>query len=108
MIEMDQEANYRISAVWSMWSKEYFLKYLTPKTNLWGWEVGSSCMNDNHRIIGTKNKYVVQSCHLIKRGNLKRDWYKDSESEDIMVDGDIEIVSKFIGSKRIKEMIKRQ
>ena len=70
--------------------------------------MSSPSKKDNHRIIGTKDKYVLQSCHLIKRGKLKREWYKDSESADVMVDDDIEIVSKFIGDKRITEMIKRQ
>ena len=96
IIEMGQKANYRKSAVWSMWSRDYFLKYFSSDMNLWTWELDQRCMEDNHRIIGTEGKYVLQSCHLYKRGNLKSDWYKDSESSDTMLAEDHSIVSDIV------------
>ena len=85
IIEMGQTADYRKSAVWSMWSRDYFLKYMSNRMNLWEWELDNRCKNDGHRIVGTDKKYVLQSCHLYKRGNLKADWFKDSESSDTMI-----------------------
>jgi hypothetical protein len=96
IIEMGQYADYRKSAVWSMWSKDYFLKYFKDNMNLWQWELDTSCKNDGYRVIGTTGKYVVQSCHLYKQGNLKPDWYKDSESIDVMFDDDKLIIKDML------------
>lgn len=93
IIEMGQGAEYRKSAVWSMWSKSYFLKYFNDKMNLWEWELNTECKDDEHRVMGTNGKYVLQSCHLYKQGNLKEDWHKDSESYDTMFQEDITAVS---------------
>ena len=98
IIEMGQEANYRKSAVWSIWSKKYFLKYFYPKMNLWEWELDEICKGDGYRVIGTYKRYVLQSCHLYKQGNLKSDWYKDSESSDMMFGEDHAIISDIIYS----------
>ena len=97
-IEMGQSANYRKSAVWSMWTKDYFLKYFTNDMSLWSWELDNKCKDDGHRIIGTNNKYIIQSCHLFKRGSLKADWFKDSESSDVMFDEDKSIILDIIHS----------
>ena len=35
IIELDQEADYRLSVVYSIWNKEYMLKYLEPNMNPW-------------------------------------------------------------------------
>ena len=96
IIEMNQYAEYRKSAVWSIWSKDYFLKYFKDNMNLWQWELDTSCMNDGHRVVGTTGKHVVQSCHLYKQGNLKSDWYKDSESIDVMFDDDKLIIKDML------------
>ena len=61
IIEMGQYAEYRKSAVWSMWSKDYFLKYFKDNMNLWQWELDTSCQGDNHMVIGTTGKHVVQT-----------------------------------------------
>ena len=96
IIEMGQQADYRKTAVLSMWDKSYFLMYMWESMNLWEWELDTRCVNDNHRIIGTNDKYVLQSCHLYKKGNLKADWFKDSESSDTMIAEDHSIVSEII------------
>ena len=96
IIEMSQNAEYRKSAVWSMWSKDYFLKYFKDIMNLWQWELDTSCQGDNYTVIGTTGKHVVQACHLYKQGNLKSDWYKDSESSDTMFKEDIWTVSSIL------------
>ena len=60
--------------------------------NLWEWDLDERCKGDSHRIVGTNDKYILQSCHLYKRGNLKSDLYKDSEGPDTMFDEDRKIV----------------
>jgi len=97
IIEMAQNANYRKSAVWSLWSKEYFLKYLNPKMTLWQWELDERCKGDGIRILGTNTTFIMQSCHLFKRGKLKADWVTDSESDDVMFEKDQKVVSEIIG-----------
>ena len=96
IIEMGQEADYRKSAVWSMWEKSYFLRYMWETMNLWEWELDKRCKNDNSRIVGTDRKYILQSCHLYKRGNLKLDWWKDSESSDTMLAEDQIVITDII------------
>ena len=96
VIEMAQNANYRNSAVWSLWSKEYFLKYLEHKMSLWQWELDERCKDDNKRILGSDAQFAMKSCHLYKRGSLKADWMKDSESDDVMFKADQKIVSEII------------
>jgi hypothetical protein len=96
IIEMGQKSPYRKSAVWSMWNKDYFLKYFTEASNLWSWELDEKCKNDKHRVLGTENKYILQACHLYKRGNLQSNWYKDSQSSDTMLAEDRSIVSDII------------
>ena len=61
--------------------------------NLWEWELNTECKDDGHKVMGTNGKYVLQSCHLYKQGNLKEDWHKDSESYDTMFQEDITAVS---------------
>ena len=97
IIEMAQHANYRKSAVWSLWSKDYFLKYLEQKMSLWKWELDERCKYDNMRILGSDAQFAMKSCHLYKRGSLKADWMKDSESDDVMFEKDQKVVSEMIG-----------
>jgi len=96
IIEMGQGAEYRKSAVWSMWSKDYFLKYFNDKMNLWEWELDTTCKDDGRHIMGTNDSYILQACHLYKQGNLKEDWYKDSESSDTMFEEDRTIVANIL------------
>ena len=94
IVEMSQSERYRISTPWSIWSKEYFLKYLYPDGNLWTWERGM--YNDGHHILGTDGKQVIQSCHLFKGMTLKKDWHKDTEGPELMHHEDLEIMAKLI------------
>lgn len=96
IIELAQHANYRKSAIWSIWNKDYFIKYLSSTVNLWQWELDEQCKHDGTIILGSDKLYAIQACHLMKRGNIKSDWYKDSESQDIMFEDDIEKVSVLI------------
>ena len=94
IVEMSQDERYRISTPWSIWSKEYFLKYLYPDGNLWTWEGGM--YNDGHRILGTSGQQVIQSCHLFKGMKLKPRWFQDAEGGDLMYEEDRLIMNKFL------------
>jgi hypothetical protein len=95
IVEMSQDERYRISTPWSIWSKEYFLKYLKPDENLWLWEQQKN-YNDGHRILGTDGKQVIQSCHLFKHMKLKQNWYQDAEGKDELHIHDRLIMNRFL------------
>ena len=99
VVELSQLADYRKSAVWSIWNKDYFLKYLPKCSNLWEWELDTESKFDGHIILGTIKKHTIQASHLIKRGNIKSDWFKDSESNDVMHQEDIDILKKILGAR---------
>ena len=96
IVEMSQSADYRKSAIWSIWEKNYFLKYLHGTSNLWEWELDERCKNDGHRIIGTVGKSIVQACHLFKRTKLKGNWFQDSEGVDEAFKNDRNKIQEFI------------
>ena len=96
IVEFSQSANYRVSAIWSMWEKEYFLKYLRNTSNLWEWELNPKQKYDGHRILGTIGKNIVQACHLFKKAKLKSNWFQDSESTDEAYDEDRLKIEEFL------------
>tara|TARA_R100001126_G_scaffold95104_1_gene66532 strand:+ start:3259 stop:3969 length:711 start_codon:yes stop_codon:yes gene_type:complete len=99
VVELSQIADYRKSAVWSIWSRDYFIKYLHGTSNLWEWELDTRCKHDGHNILGTIGEHAIQACHLIKRGKLKSDWFKDSESDDVMYIEDRLAIKQLIGDR---------
>ena len=58
---------YRISAAFSMWNKEYLLKYMKPGLSPWQWELNGSqsAINDGYQILGTKDKWAVKKVELL-------------------------------------------
>tara|TARA_Y100001970_G_C14148503_1_gene811257 strand:+ start:743 stop:1471 length:729 start_codon:yes stop_codon:yes gene_type:complete len=94
ILEMSQNSPYRVATPWSIWSKEYFLKHLSPNGNLWTWERGM--YRDGHKICGTNGKQVIQSVHLFKQMKLKGNWYQDVEGSDVMCDEDKKILENYI------------
>jgi len=97
-----QTADYKLSAVWSIWNKEYFLKYLTPSMNLWEWEIDGSSLSkyDEYEIMGTNHKYTINTCHIYKQGKIKPDWYESVWDKDIKIEEGIKryiirILNKF-------------
>lgn len=90
MVEYLQAANHRVSAIWSMWSKGYFLKYLQRDMDLWAWETEGSrqAKNDGWQILTTTGRYPITCCRVYKRGRLHagsfRGWdqYGDEMSQE--------------------------
>lgn len=70
LAEHSQTSNYRISAVWSLWSKGYFLKYLKPDMDLWEWETAGSerAKGDGVQILSNTGRYPLTVCRIYKRG----------------------------------------
>lgn len=73
LIEQAQDDEYRLSAVWSIWRKEYFLKYLRLGMDLWEWETRDHARHDGWRILGTADKHAISSAHILARGRLHPD-----------------------------------
>tara|TARA_B100001094_G_C17972745_1_gene691141 strand:- start:75 stop:770 length:696 start_codon:yes stop_codon:yes gene_type:complete len=80
VIENIEGAEYKLSAVYSIWNKKYFLKYLKESTDLWDWEVNASTksVNDGWRIVGSVPS-PIDYTHLFKRNGLRSDWYYSTE-----------------------------
>ena len=63
-------SDYRISAVWSVWRKDYFLRYLKPGMDLWEWEIEGSrqARVDGVDILSTMGSYPITVCRIYKHG----------------------------------------
>ena len=80
IIEAKQNSSYRISLMWSLWNKDYFLNYLKPNMSAWEFEgnYGEKGINDGYHILGTKSKNgppdnaPLDVSNVIWRGNSKR------------------------------------
>ena len=80
IIKANQNSDYRISLMWSIWNKEYFLKYLNPNISAWEFEgnEGERGQNDGYHILGTKSKNgppdnaPLDTANIIWRGNSNR------------------------------------
>tara|TARA_Y100000034_G_C6894705_1_gene412298 strand:+ start:1427 stop:2131 length:705 start_codon:yes stop_codon:yes gene_type:complete len=80
VIENIEGTEYKLSAVYSIWNKKYFLKYLEESKDLWDWEVNASAksINDGWRIVGSVPS-PIDYTHLFKRNELRSDWYYSTE-----------------------------
>ena len=78
IIKANQNSDYRISLMWSIWNKEYFLKYLTPNLSIWDFEKPDRGVYDGFHILGTKSKNgppdnaPLDTANIIWRGNSNR------------------------------------
>lgn len=70
LAEHSQVSNYRMSAIWSIWSKDYFLRYLQLGMNLWEWEIAGSrrAKMDGVEIFSTTGTYPITACRIYKHG----------------------------------------
>ena len=82
VIELTQDADYRISCIYSIWNKEYMLKYLQPKMTPWDFELKGThrAKNDGYRILGVNSNFPIYLSLAIRRGNFnKLDFRVDNE-----------------------------
>ena len=61
----DQNANYRLSLIWSIWRKDYFLKNLHPGYSPWNFEVDNMSIvkSDGEVILGCKDNFPLGHCN---------------------------------------------
>lgn len=80
IFENHEGVPYKLSIVYSIFNREYFLKYLMESENLWDWEINGSkkSINDGWRIIGTEPA-PLDYTHLYKGGGLRADWNYSTE-----------------------------
>lgn len=59
--KQSQTGRYKMAALWSIWSKDYMLKYLQPNRNPWDAEVKGSeeAKNDGYEVIATLDEYAI-------------------------------------------------
>lgn len=80
IIEYKQNSDYRISTQFSIWRRNYLLKYLDSDYNPWDFEVLQSqkSINDGYRILASNNDFTIPSfSHLMVRGLLNSSWHVD-------------------------------
>jgi len=80
IFENVEGTEYKLSIVYSMWNKKYFLKHLQGYTTIWDWEINASkaAVNDGWKVIGTEPA-PLDYTHLFKHGGLRQDWYYSTE-----------------------------
>mgnify|MGYP000518912570 CR=1 FL=1 len=100
VIESSQNANYRCSTQYSIWNRQYFLKYLQPGLTPWQFETKQSqkSKNDGFKILGLKNP-IFHFLHLYQRGDYRKDWRVVSHNSKEKLDSELE--------KQISEIIER-
>ena len=61
VIQADHSIQYRLCTQWSIWNKDFMLKYLKPGMTAWDFELQgfNDYMNDGYRILGLKGDSAV-------------------------------------------------
>ena len=72
ILEFDQDAEYRISTAWSIWNRNYYLKYLPPDRNPWEYElVGSAeAKHDGSSHICCDREYPIHRIEGVVAGDI--------------------------------------
>jgi len=99
VIKLTQTAEYRISCIYSIWNREYMLKYLQPEMTPWEFEVnGSSATNnDGYEMIGLKSDFPLHLSIAIRRGNFSNlDFRFDNEYHRTL---DQSVINEMINNK---------
>ena len=105
LIQSSQRADYRISTQYSIWNREYFLKYLTPGLTPWEFELQQSelAKNDQAVILGTLRKFPIEFSHLYKRGRLIESWYKSVHTNKVLAEEIKEQISNILWNRSIQK-----
>jgi len=74
LIQLNQDAQYRLSTQFSIWNREYLTKYMTENMTPWQFELQDTAKNDGWNILGTKNKYCLDFYHLWRIGGMSSTW----------------------------------
>lgn len=93
--EHTQASNYRMSAIWSIWSRGYFLKYLWPNWDLWQWETEGSerAKGDGVQILSCRDEYPITCARVYKHGKQHAGSFRSWDKFGLeMFDEDKEVV----------------
>ena len=76
LIKLTDNSNWRITCEWSIWKKDYLIKYLEGNLTPWEFEQQSfsQAKNDGFDIIGSKNKVAIRHAEAIRRGKVNEDF----------------------------------
>jgi hypothetical protein len=72
LIQLEQNADYRLSCIYSAWNREYMLRYLQPEMSPWEFEVKGTeqAKNDGYSILGMNDNFPIYLSLAIRRGNF--------------------------------------
>ena len=92
ILECNQDSLYRLSAMPSIWQRDYFLKNIQNEWSPWEWETYGSegAKHDNYKILGTGGDHVVYNTLSVRNGDLSRldfrivDDYDQSLDENVI------------------------
>ena len=88
---------YKLSGTWSIWNREYFLKYINKFDNLWQWETaGSSAAVGDGYIVLSTNPAILTHAHLIKRGQFRDEWQHEAVNNQYRMSEEVETKIKQI------------
>jgi hypothetical protein len=92
LLECNQDSQYRISGMPSIWQRKYFLDNIQEEWSPWKWEIHGSELikHDGFKILGTAIEHVVYNTLSVRKGDLTNiDWrivddYSKSLDENII------------------------
>jgi hypothetical protein len=74
VINKTPTAEYRISTQFSLWSKEYMLRYLLPGMTPWEFELNGSesALSDGYLILSTEDRHAIKHAQAIRKGDTSK------------------------------------
>lgn len=68
IIRANQNAEYRLSLIWSIWRKDYFLSHLKENYSPWDFEIKNmkSSKFDSQLIVGCNKSYPIGHCNAVQ------------------------------------------
>ena len=74
VINKTPTAEYRVSTQFSVWSKEYMLRYLLPGITPWEFELEGSeaALNDGYLILSTEDRHAIKHAQAIRKGDTSK------------------------------------
>ena len=75
LIKLTSDSNWKITCEWSLWNKNYFIKYLQGNLTPWEFEQQSFSLakNDGYNIVG-KNKVAIRHAEAVRRGKVNENF----------------------------------
>lgn len=68
IIQKGNDEKFRIGGIWSLWNRNYLLKYLKPGMTPWSFENQDDAKYDGYKILGTRGNWAISFCGSINSG----------------------------------------